>query len=175
MAAVTLTADGCVNNNKFIPRRELCVKTHYISNLWKASNYDVHRTLENGFQVRVKNSDFVCPWELLNTRQIRAKNTSTHSESIKFLLTMVKGKRNSITFTVKSNSADFRRCHCHIEKRTLLQCSANGVRKPSVLHARNIHRIIRRSNTLNKTCQLRRFAYLKVNFLVALVFTLRFI
>ena len=135
MAAVTLTADGCVNNNKFIPRRELCVKTHYITNLWKASNYDVHRTLENGFQVRVKNSDFVCPWELLNTRQIRAKNTSTHSESIKFLLTMVKGKRNSITFTVKSNSADFRRCHCHIEKRTLLQCSANGVRKPSVLHA----------------------------------------
>ena len=88
---------------------------------------------------------------------------------------MVKGKRNSITFTVKSNSADFRRCHCHIEKKTLLQCSANGVRKPSVLHARNIHRIIRRSNTLNKTCQLRRFAYLKVNFLVALVFTLRFI
>ena len=48
-------------------------------------------------------------------------------------------------------------------------------RKPSVLHARNIHRIIRRSNTLNKTCQLRRFAYLKVNFLVALVFTLTFI
>ena len=28
------------------------------------------------------------------------------------------------------------RSHCHIEKRTLPQCSANGVRKPSVLHAR---------------------------------------
>ena len=176
MAAVTLTADGCVNNNKFIPRRELCVKTHYITNLWKASNYDVHRTLENGFQVRVKNSDFVCPWELLNTRQIRAKNTSTHSESIKFLLTMVKGKRNSITFTVKSNSADFLRVLTATLKKERYHNAAQTecANRPSCMHE-NIHRIIRRSNTLNKSCQLRRFAYLKVNFLVALVFTLRFI
>lgn len=89
---------------------------------------------------------------------------------------MVKGKRNSITFTVKSNSADFLRVLTATLKKERYHNAAQTecANRPSCMHE-NIHRIIRRSNTLNKSCQLRRFAYLKVNFLVALVFTLRFI
>lgn len=89
---------------------------------------------------------------------------------------MVKGKRNSITFTVKSNSADFLRVLNATLKKERYHNAAQMecANRPSCMHE-NIHRIIRRSNTLNKSCQLRRFAYLKVNFLVALVFTLRFI
>lgn len=48
---------------------------------------------------------------------------------------MVKGKRNSITFTVKSNSADFRRCHCHIEKERYYNAAQTEcANRPSCMH-----------------------------------------
>ena len=75
------------------------------SNLWKASNYDARQIWSSRKPVSsylLKNSDCVCPREPSNTRQTRKRNTSTHSESIKVYVPMVKGKKNGLTFPERS-------------------------------------------------------------------------
>ena len=107
-------------------------------NLWKAPNYDIHQIWPSWNPVSnyiQENSDRVCPWEPLNTLQIRTK---------KYFYTF---RINHITFTYGErkkerpnfygmfsqnlpNSAAF----TALLKMKLPQCNAIGVRTPPARH-----------------------------------------
>ena len=137
MAAVTLTADGCVNNNKFIPRRELCVKTHYISNFERLQTMTFIERSKTGFKLQSKKQ-----WLRLSLRIIEYATKTCKKYFYTFRINQIscnygERKKEQHNFYRQVKLCRFpSRSHCHIEKRTLPQCSANGVRKPSVLHAR---------------------------------------